>query len=447
MRVLLVSANTERVNMATLPVGLACVAAATRRAGHETSFLDLMREPDPLAALRARVAAFAPEVIGVSVRNIDDQAMASPRFLLAQVREVVEACRASSPAPAGAAPGGELPRPTIVLGGAGYSLFPDAALAYLGADLGVAGEGEVAFPALLQRLASGGDPAGLPGVHVAGRPGAHAERQLLVAAAPPDRPLRWAAPRQFAPDLDALPLPEEELWADLDPAPGLWVPIDGRRGCPNGCCYCATHLLQGRPIRARSPRRLAELIARIARSGPRRFYLVDNSFNLPEAHALELCRELAGLDPRVGWRCILYPHRVSEELVRAMAAAGCEEVSLGFESGCPRVLHELGKRFSPEDVRRTSTLLGAAGIRRVGFLLLGGPGETRESVEESLAFAASLGLEQLRITVGLRIYPGTPLQRRALEEGLLAADDDLLQPRFYLAPGLAPWIHTRVQPG
>jgi radical SAM superfamily enzyme YgiQ (UPF0313 family) len=83
----------------------------------------------------------------------------------------------------------------------------------------------------------------------------------------------------------------------------------------------------------------------------------------------------------------------------------------------------------------------------MGFLLLGGPGETRETVEESLAFAASLALDSLRITVGLRIYPGTPLQKRAIEEGVIAADDDLLVPRFYLAPGLEPWIHEKVRPG
>ena len=83
----------------------------------------------------------------------------------------------------------------------------------------------------------------------------------------------------------------------------------------------------------------------------------------------------------------------------------------------------------------------------MGFLLLGGPGETRESVEESLAFARSLRLDDLRITVGIRIYPGTPLAKRAVAEGMIASEDDLLRPSFYLAPGLEPWIHARVAAG
>jgi radical SAM superfamily enzyme YgiQ (UPF0313 family) len=77
----------------------------------------------------------------------------------------------------------------------------------------------------------------------------------------------------------------------------------------------------------------------------------------------------------------------------------------------------------------------------MGFLLLGAPGETRETVMQSLTFARSLGLDGLKVTVGIRIYPGTPLARRAVEEGVIAPEDDLLFPRFYLAPGLEPWIH------
>jgi radical SAM superfamily enzyme YgiQ (UPF0313 family) len=412
MRVLLISANTERINMVTIPLGLGMVAAATRRAGHEVAFLDLLHEADPVAAIQRAACDFAPGTLGISVRNIDDQNRDAPRFLLAQVAPVVAACRAASAAP-------------IVLGGAGYSIFPDAALAYLGADYGVAGDGEEAFPALLACLESGGDPASIPGVRVTGRQGGPA-------------PGRDEA-------LDPLPLWDEALAAVCDPAePGLWVPVQGRRGCPNDCSYCSTARVQGRAIRARDPRLVVDHVARLSAAGYRRFYFVDNSFNIPQAWALELCDGLREIEPRPLWRCILYPHLVREDLVGAMAAAGCAEVSLGFESGSRAVLREMNKRFTPADVREAAGLLAAHGIRRMGFLLLGGPGETRETVEESLEFAASLSLESLRVTLGIRIYPGTPLERRAIADGMIAAGDDLLAPRFYLAPGLEPWVHERL---
>ena len=162
------------------------------------------------------------------------------------------------------------------------------------------------------------------------------------------------------------------------------------------------------------------------------------------AYAMELCRAIATERLNVRWRYILYPHRVPEELVAAMAEAGCVEVSLGFESGSKDVLHAMNKQFEPEEVQRISDLLAKYGIRRLGFLLLGGPGETRESVERSLAFAESLGLEMLKVTVGIRIYPRTPLARIALEEGVISDADDLLLPRFYLRPELEEWIFDRV---
>ncbi len=413
MRVLLISANTERISMVTIPLGLGVVAASIRRAGHDVRFLDLLPEPDPVAAVRRSVAEHRPDVIGISVRNIDDQARESPRFLLAQVKPVVNACRGASRAP-------------IVLGGAGYSIFPDAALAYLGADFGVCGDGEAAFPALLERIEAGADPGGLPGVHVRGRPG--------------------AAEPSFSEDLCALPMWDEALGEAADPAsPDLWIPVQSRRGCPNDCSYCSTSHIQGRRLRARDPIEVAEHVAALGRAGYRRVYFVDNSFNIPESHAFGLCGALERLHTGVSWRCILYPHLVPEALVASMARAGCVEVSLGFESGSEPVLREMNKRFTPADVRGVSNLLAAHGIRRVGFLLLGGPGESRETVEASVAFAESLRLDALRVTVGVRIDPGTPLARRAVADGVIAPEDDLLVPRFYLAPGLEPWIHERVK--
>ena len=404
MTVLLISANTERINLTTLPYGLALVAAAVRAAGHEVVMLDLLREEHPRIAIARAVQALQPNVIGISVRNIDDQCMERPRFLLEQVTGVVAACRAYSQAP-------------LVLGGAGYSIFPTAALVYLGADFGVCGEGEVVFPALLSRLERGDDPTDLPGVYSSAR--------------------RGAVRRTFAPNLDALPSPKEDQWPTVDPAdPDVWVPVQSRRGCPLECSYCSTASIEGRTIRARAPMLVVAEIARLAQAGFRRVYFVDNTFNRPPAYALELCRWLAARRLEIAWRCILYPHDVSEELVRAMAQAGCVEVGLGFESGSAPILQAMQKRFLPEEVREISNRLAAHGIRRMGFLLLGGPGETQGSVEESLTFADSLHLDQLKITVGIRIYPDTPLAQTAIQEGVLAPEDDLLFPRFYLTPGL-----------
>lgn len=406
MKVLLISVDTESGPARVLPLGLGHVAAAARRAGHETALLRVAASDDPVASVARAVAAAAPDVVGVSVRNVDDQSREAPRFLLARAREVVDACRAATAAP-------------VVVGGAGYSIFPDAALAYLGADAGIRGEGEAVFPELLRRLERSEVLTGLPGVHLPGGPPA-------------------IAPATVG-DLDALPLPDDDAWTGADPTdPDLFVPVQTRRGCPLDCSYCATAAIEGRAVRFRSPGKVADHLSGLVGAGFRRAFFVDNTFNLPADYALALCREIASRQLPLRWRCIVYPYGMTEGLARAMAEAGCVEASVGFESGSPPVLRKMGKLFSPEDVRATTDLLASHGIRRNGFLLLGGPGETTETLRESVAFAGSLGLDSLKVTVGLRIYPGTPLARTAVAEGVVAPDEDLLAPRFYLAPGIDP---------
>ena len=127
-----------------------------------------------------------------------------------------------------------------------------------------------------------------------------------------------------------------------------------------------------------------------------------------------------------------------------MARAGCREVSLGFESGSDCVLTRFHKRFKAEEVRRVTQMFREAGIVRNGFLLIGGPGETPETVNESLTFADSLDLDSLKITTGIRIYPETELAAIAVAEGIITPEDDLLAPKFYLTPHLEAWLPEKI---
>ncbi len=402
MRILLISANTETINMPTLPLGLACVAAATRKAGHDVTMLDLMAEKDTPSVLRQAVEGFRPDLIGISVRNIDDQNMENPRFLLDPVKEIVAGCRGLSEA-------------KIVLDGAGYSIFPKSALDFLGADMGIQGEGEAAFLELIERIERGADISGVPGLYVHGR-GPQCERM-------------------FVEDLDKFPLPDADLLSTPFRKEELWIPVQTRRGCPLSCSYCSTGEIEGRTSRRRSPETVAEWIAQWRQMGVRQYYFVDNTFNLPASYAKEICHRLVDQDLKITWWSILYPKNVDEELVAYLARAGCEQVSIGFESGSEEILRALNKRFTLEEVRQVSETLAEYGIRRMGFLLLGSPGETRESVEESLLFTDSLKLDSVKVTAGIRIYPHTPLAKKAVAEGVISSHDELLFPRFYLQEG------------
>jgi radical SAM superfamily enzyme YgiQ (UPF0313 family) len=190
---------------------------------------------------------------------------------------------------------------------------------------------------------------------------------------------------------------------------------------------------------------IIEEIASHVGAGFQRFYFVDNIFNIPEDYAKEICRKIIESGIAISWRCIIYPGKVDEGLLHLMVKAGCMEVSLGFESGCERILRKMNKRYSLDEVRRTSDMLKDSGIRQMGFLLLGGPGETRKSVQESLVFADSLNLDSLKITIGIRIYPYTALAKTATDEGLILPGDNLLLPRFYVVSSLKDWLYDTIR--
>jgi radical SAM superfamily enzyme YgiQ (UPF0313 family) len=414
MRVLLISANTETINMPVLPLGLACVGKEAQTAGHDVKMVDLLDQEDTQTALKTAVQQSQPDVIGISVRNIDDQCMGSGVFLLEQVKEVIHACRSLSGAP-------------IVLGGAGYSIFPQSALAYLEADMGIQGEGEKAFVTLLDQLRQGTDLSGVPGLYL------------------PDKGIQGKVSRTRDLDTLSLPLPGMDQWSlpkdkDMD----IWLPFQTRRGCPMDCSYCSTATIEGRIMRKHSPARVIEAISQYAAAGMDRFFFVDNTFNLPPSYAKTLCKALVQADLDISWRCILYPNNADDELIELMAKAGCVEVSLGSESGSAHMLRRMNKKFTPQKVRRISDRLKSYGISRMGFLMLGGPGETKKTVEESLAFADSLALEALKITMGVRIYPNTALARTAVKEGMVSPDDNLLFPRYYMVKEIEDWLKKTV---
>ena len=413
MKVLLVSANTEQLIMQAMPLGLACVAEAVKNAGHDVSLLDLLFETGANAALKKAIEEFRPDCLGISVRNIDDQNMAAPEFFLDKVKEVVTVCRESSNAP-------------IVLGGPGYSIFPESVLAYLDADFGIAGEGELAFPALLTCLQNNVDPAAIPGLYSR----EHGPHQL----------------KKSCNNLDKLTLPEASLLSEsVSRDHETWIPVQTRRGCVQKCSYCSTSTIEGSILRQRAPEVVAAWLESWIKAGHANFFFVDNTFNIPLAYAKSICRQILERKLDMHWQAIIYPKNVDEELVELMAATGCRQISLGFESGSEQMLKNLNKQFTLKDVRTTSAMFADHGIERMGFLLLGGPGETMESVEESLAFAESLKLETLRLTAGIRIYPDTQLAETAKKKGYIAPQSNLLYPQFFLSQGLEDWLPERLK--
>jgi len=422
MRVLLVSTNRADLMVRPFPLGAAYIVASLQAQGHEVDVWDAMFEGDWAASLRQRLRDFRPAVIGLSVRNVDDQEIRGARFLLGEAREMAAACRQESEA-------------VLVAGGAAFSMFPAEALSYLGVDYGIVGEGERAFPQLLAALEAGEDPAGIPGLVWRSDDGVH------------------EAPQEFVQDLDELPVPDRRL---LEPAryyesrgtapiPNV-ATVQAKRGCPRSCIYCVTRVIEGPTHRLRSPERVVDEVEALAAMGERRIQFVDSLFTNPPEHAEAICKELIRRRVEVGWSCTINPAFAPPDLLRLMKQAGCQLAMVGNEAGCDRQLDALRKGFSKAETARCFSLLESEGIRYNAFLLLGGPGEDRASVDESVEFMQQWSPSLVSVTIGIRIYPRCELAQIAAAEGVLEPGADLLPPRFYLAEPVREWIFGRVDP-
>jgi radical SAM superfamily enzyme YgiQ (UPF0313 family) len=417
-RVLLIHANPETAPYPVPPLGVCLAAETLERApeAHEVRVLDGTFAPP--GELERTLEDFQPQVVGLGIRNVDDVVMQAGRHYVEEIRARF------------AAPVRAFGRAPLVLGGAGFSLYPGALLAALDADLGLVGEAEAGLPALVAALARGELPADLPGVIRRGQP-----RTARV------EPVRLPGPGL------ALPPAHLERWVDYAPyrARGAY-PVQTKRGCAHDCLYCSYVRIEGGRYRLRAPDEVADEIAaahaRLASgAGPLGFEIVDSTFNDPPGHAEAVCRAIAARGLPLRLRTMgVNPAQVSAELLELMRAAGFAQVDCTPDSASPRVLARLQKNFDRLALERAAELLRAAGMPSMWFFLLGGPGETEATLAETFDFIDRFVApeDMVHLTAGLRIYPGTGLHREALRHGLVREDDDLLQPRFYVCPDLGP---------
>jgi anaerobic magnesium-protoporphyrin IX monomethyl ester cyclase len=411
-RVLLVSTNRERQPYPVVPNGLACVASALDAAGHDVRFLDLCFARDPVRRARDVVRTFHPDIIGVSVRNIDNSDAVALRHYTPEARAVLRALRQ-------AAPGAK-----IVAGGAAFGVAPEALFRDLAVDYAVAGDGERASVALISALASGAPVEAIPGLV--------RERNGTVVFTPPGEDA----------DLDSLPPPSLHRWIDLAryQRNGATVPIQTKRGCVYKCIYCTYRNVEGWGYRIRDPELVADEIEELkVKAGIHHFDFVDSTFNSPPGHALRVCEAITRRRLRVQLDTTNFtPAAASSELLGAMKLAGFRSLGITAESASDPVLEKLEKGFNAARVREVAERVESHGIKTLWIFLIGGPGETRHTLEETLHFARwrLIRGDAVYLTVGLRIYPGTTLHRVAIAEGVVPADSALLDPTFYFSSEL-----------
>lgn len=389
MRVLLIDPKVNLpIDVRNSPsLGLAYLAAVSEQRGDEVRVLDMQVEDLPLPQV---VSEFPPDVVGITATTVQIE---SAWRVARELRQVTDA--------------------PVVLGGPHPTVLPAESVARPEVDIVVRGEGEFTWTELCEHLEKRESMEGVAGITY-GQDGEVVHN--------PERPV--------IEDVDSIPFPAYHLFRmerysnlqpTLDDIDGPSYPMLSSRGCPYRCNYCSQILPRG--WRARSPENvLSEWRWLVDELGAAEIGVLDDSFNIDRQRALAICDLIIaeGLS-HVPWIMIngIRANLADEELLGRMREAGCLRTAFGVESGNQRILDEVvHKQLTLDQVRAAFQAAKTVGMETIGFFIIGLPGETEETMEDTIRFACELDPVVANFSMATP-FPGTKMYDQVLQQGRL----------------------------
>ncbi|MBI5642831.1 MAG: cobalamin B12-binding domain-containing protein [Deltaproteobacteria bacterium] len=405
MRVLLVQSYLGGAEPPVYPIGLASVRASLN--DHEVRALDTNLSKDPFGELKAVLKEFVPEVIGISLRNIDSTNKRKVVFYYKYLKEIIDVIRPVSSA-------------KIAVGGSGFSMFAKEIMDdEQRIDYGVFLEGENTFPALLNNL---GSPEKVKSVYYRENGKVRftglGEQVNLNKVNPPDRGLFDLSRYNGVPDS---------------------IGIETKRGCMLKCIYCIYGFLNGKDLRMREPGLVVDEIENILKKGGKSFTFVDAVFNIPLSHAEAICREIIKRGIKVSWSAWFHEEALKEDFVKLCKEAGCTKFILSPDGFSDRILETLGKNLRKKHIVKTLDTFGnVPGVEVCYNFFKNPPGQDMAAFLNLVGFFVKtkrrLGNRAHFEFNSIRIEPHTSLYNIALNEGFVKRSDTLLFPKYYTNP-------------
>jgi len=397
MKVLLISANTLRIPYPVYPLGLDYVAGCLD-SRYQTKIVDLNDFSSP-EILEAMIRDFSPDIAGISIRNIDNTDVINCRSFLPEYQTLVSQIRKNS-------------RARVILGGSGFTIFPVEFMQALDADYGIVGEGE-RLSLLLDALEKNAEVNTIPGILTQ-------EKTEIVY-----EPYKGVIRRYFDP---------ENRLIHFYLAYGGMLNLQTKRGCPFHCSYCTYPHIEGGKMRFYEPREIARNARELQEAGAKYIFITDSAFNASYDHSLKVAQAFMEVGISIPWGGFFVSTAPPADYYKRLAEAGLTHVEFGTESLSDAVLTNLRKPFTADHVFTAHREALTAGLHIAHYFLLGGPGESKETLQKTLT-----GIDRLERAVffffcGVRIYPHTALYDVALKEGQVAKGENILPPVFYRSP-------------
>ncbi|HOV10580.1 MAG TPA: lipid biosynthesis B12-binding/radical SAM protein [Bacteroidales bacterium] len=401
--ILIASLNTLTVPYPVYPIGISYLSTYIEQKlpDYQVTLFDfnLSNPEDFLRTLEQ----LSPQYIGFSIRNIDGANSYDPTNFIKGYKTIIDFLRKNYHSDY-----------KVFLGGAGFSIFPQAMFSLLKPDYAVVGEGEESLVELITNL-----DAGKPVDHIGGL--VYEKNGAIVVNNKKLHP----ADLQLCFDKNLI----DFYWYHS----GM-LNIQTKRGCPFNCVYCTYPVIEGRIVRTLNTDLIVENISKLYRDkGIDYIFFTDSVFNMKNDYNIELAEKIIRSGIKIRWGAYFYPKGLNKEILQLFKTSGLTHIEFGTESISQHVLQCYGKHFTVDDIIQQSELCNMVDVPFAHFMILAGYGETDKTINETFENSKKIKNTVFFPFVGMRIYPGTKLYEIAVNENIIDKNDLLLEPRYFIS--------------
>ena len=401
--ILLISTNIVERPYPVYPLGISCLAGALKNAGHKVYQWDFLAQDCEIEPLKQLIKSIRPDVIGISIRNIDTVDSLNRIKYLEHNKDIIKEVR-------------KITDSSIIIGGPGFSILAKEIMDFLDPDYGVVGEGEEIMLSLVSQIES--------------------------KTAPPKKIILNNQHINGYPDYPVLYEPEI---ASYYLKHGGMLNVQSKRGCPFNCAYCSYPYLEGKQLRFKDPEHVVEDMIRASQqTGINYFFITDSVFNDPAGHYLEFCEIMIKKEVNLSWCAYIRPKNIGDKEIALMKRAGLKSIELGTDASTDITLEKLNKGFTMEDVFEVHKAAIRQDVPCAHFIIFGGPGETMATFSKGLENIKRLTGSVVFGFLGIRILPFTDIYNMAMREGVITKEHNLMEPVFYFSEDIDPDILARI---
>jgi radical SAM superfamily enzyme YgiQ (UPF0313 family) len=402
--ILLISANQLKEPYPIYPIGLSYLSTYFQEKNKHFKIVIYDMNIDGLDGLSIIMKEIKPLYVGISLRNIDDTNSFTYRSFVNEYKSIVETIRKESIA-------------KIILGGAGFTIFPKYLFEILDVDFGIVSEGEESFYQLVMSLHKNEEYENIEGLVY------RSNGKININA-------RISFTKSLGLNYD------DNLVGYYWEKSGM-LNIQTKRGCPFKCIYCTYPIIEGANIRLLDPDKVVRSLKNLQQKyGIDYVFFTDSVFNIANDYNKLLSQKIINSGLKINWGAYFTLNNLDEEMLTLYKSAGLTHIEFGTESISDIQLKNYGKHFTVKDVIEKSELCNKLKVNFAHFVILGGYGETEETLKETFKNAKEIHDSVFFAYVGMRIYPGTKLSEIAVQESVINKEDNLLETKFYISKNI-----------